>query len=84
LETGPLIAVASREAGPEQWTLSSSDGVTLGRALVRTLAVSEGLRSAKTATIRVEVVWNDIFKKWEVKGITDSLASHSANFGSHK
>jgi len=84
LETGPLVAVASREAGPEQWTLSSSDGVALGRALVRTLTVSESLRSAKAATLRVEVVWNDIFKKWEVKGMSESLASNSANFGDRK
>jgi hypothetical protein len=85
LEVGaPLIAVATREAGPEQWGLASSDGVSLGRALIRTLSVSERLRSSKTNTLRVEVVWNVGFNKWEIKGVSDSLASHSGNFEAAK
>lgn len=84
LETGVLVAMASREAGPEQWSLSSSDGVALGRALVRTLAVSESLRLTKAGAVCVEVAWNEVFKKWEVKGMSDALASHSTNFGGYK
>ena len=84
LEIGPLVAVASRESGPEQWSLTSADGVDLGRALVRTLAISEHLRSAKTQKLRVEVVWNAIFNKWEIKAMSDLLASHSANFDAPK
>ena len=84
LEIGPLVAVATRESGPEQWSLASADGVDLGRALVRTLAVSECLRSTKSRIVRVEVVWNAIFNKWEVKAMSDSLASHSGNFGASK
>jgi hypothetical protein len=85
LEVGaPLIAVATRESGPEQWGLASSDGVSLGRALIRTLSVSERLRSSKVNTLRVEVVWNVGFNKWEIKGVSDSLASHSGNFEAAK
>jgi hypothetical protein len=80
LDGGPLIATATRGTGPEQWDLSSADGVSLGRALVRTLTVSEVLRSSKSKTMHVEVVWNEGFKKWEVVGKSDSLASHSTKF----
>ena len=76
---GPLIAVATREAGPEQWSLASADGSSLGRALIRTLAVSSELRSSKTA--RVEVVWAAEFKKWEILAVTQGMASHSSFFG---
>lgn len=81
---GPLIAVASREAGPEQWALASSDGVSLGRALIRTLAVSDRLRSSKLKTVRVEVGWNEGFHKWEVKDLSEGLASPSAKFDASK
>jgi hypothetical protein len=81
---GPLIAVATREAGPEQWALKSADGVGLGRALVRTLGVSERLRSLKVNTVRLEVVWSLSFKKWEVKGLSELPASPGANFEAAK
>jgi hypothetical protein len=80
LEGGPLIAVATRESGPDQWALVSSDGVALGRALVRTMDVSHALRSVKSTTVRVEVTWNATFGKWEVKAVTFSSASHSGEF----
>lgn len=76
---GPLIAVATREAGPDQWSLASADGSSLGRALIRTLAVSSELRSSKTA--RVEVAWAAEFKKWEILSVTQGMASHSSFFG---
>jgi hypothetical protein len=82
---GPLIAIATREPGPEQWALTSSDGVSLGRALIRTLSVSDQLRSSKANTQRLEVVWNSTFQKWEVKGIaTTSVAVHSTKFAASK
>jgi hypothetical protein len=81
LEVGPLVANATRDVGPEQWQLSTGDGVSLGRSLIRTLAVSERLRSSKLTKLRVEVEWNAVFSKWEIKGITESLATPGiANF----
>lgn len=80
LDGGPLIAVATRESGPDQWGLFASDGVGLGRALVRTMEVSHALRSAKSNTVRVEVTWNGVFSKWEVKGVTMASACHSGEF----
>lgn len=68
LDVGPLMAIAVREAGPDQWSLISAEGVSLGRALIRTLEVSTALRSSSTKPI-VEVEWNDGFKKWEVKAV---------------
>jgi len=61
-----LIALARREPGPDQWQLFSSDGIALGRALIRTLAISSALRSAKDPQ-RVEVAWNATFQKWEIE-----------------
>lgn len=70
LETGPLVAIATRDTGPEQWSLASADGTPLGRALIRRLAVSTALRSAKP-TVRVIVEWLPQFKKWEICSLTD-------------
>lgn len=84
LDGGPLIAIATREAGPDQWALTSADGVSLGKALIRTLAVSSALRSMKSPVTRVEVAWNSSFQKWEVREINMGLASHSANFDASK
>jgi hypothetical protein len=80
LENGPLIAVATRDTGPEQWQLAASDGVSLGRALIRRLAVSTMLRSVKGDTVRVLVEWVPSFKKWEICGSTDLPARHSSTF----
>ena len=85
IDTGPLVAVATRDSGPEQWMLAAGDGVALGRALIRTLAVSERLRSSKSSVVRVEVEWNPTFSKWEIKGVTDALATaNSVNFDAAK
>lgn len=75
LETGPLVAKATRDSGPEQWLLEAGDGKSLGKALIRTLAVSSVLRSAKTDGLRVEVSWNRGFQKWEILGLSDSLVT---------
>jgi hypothetical protein len=77
---GPLVAVATRAAGPDQWSLAAADGAALGRALIRTLAVSTELRASKMATVRVEVEWRPEFSKWEILGLTTDLAAHSTTF----
>jgi hypothetical protein len=80
LDNGPLVAVATRDTGPEQWNLTTSDNVSLGRALIRRLAVSTTMRSAKANTVRVQVEWVPTFKKWEIYGITDLPARISSSF----
>jgi len=67
---GPLIAQANKEAGPEQWSLWSSDGAPLGRALIRRLEMGASLRSVTGTSSPVEVVWSPIFKKWEIVAIS--------------
>jgi len=85
LDSGPLVANAVRDIGPEQWSLSTGDGTGLGKALIRTLVVSERLRSSKSPKLRVEVAWNPTFAKWEIKAVSDSLATmHIANFEAAK
>jgi len=79
--TGPLIAVGTREAGgPDLWNLTSAEGVSLGRALIRRMAVSTALRTATNKTQRVEVSWNTTFSKWEVVGLAEGPACHSSLF----
>lgn len=77
LEEGPLVAVATRESGPDQWALASADGVLLGRALIRRLEVSAALREVRVGTQRVEVRWVGAFGKWEVVGLSTQPTSHS-------
>jgi hypothetical protein len=72
-----LVALAERDTGPEQWVLKAGDGSSLGRGLVRTLATSDVLRSAKQV-IRVIVVWNPDFMKWEIKEPTEKPVTHGA------
>lgn len=74
-EEGPLVAVAIKESGPDQWSLKSADNVSLGRALIRTMTVSSALRATDGIDVRVEVKWNPIFKKWEIMALTDLGAS---------
>ena len=70
-------ATASCEEGPDQWTLTSPDGVDLGRALIKTLAVSMELRenksksnsNSKSKSVRVIVTWNTAFNKWEITSV---------------
>jgi hypothetical protein len=80
IDNGPLVAVATRDTGPEQWILTTSDNVSLGRALIRRLAVSTAMRSVKMNTVRVQVEWVPSFKKWEIYGTTDLLARSSTSF----
>jgi hypothetical protein len=82
LEVGQLIAQAIRESGPDQWRLAAADGSVLGRALIRRLEVSSALRSLATDSCLVEVEWNEVFKKWEIRGLTTAGgASDSSFFG---
>jgi hypothetical protein len=67
--SGPLVAQAKKETGPEQWSLWSSDGVSLGRALIRRLEIGASLRSVAT-TSPVEVAWSPTFNKWEIVAIS--------------
>ena len=68
---GPLVALAKKEPGPEQWSLWTSDGISLGRGLIRRLEVSSALRPLTESA--VEVVWSTAFNKWEIQSV--SLAS---------
>lgn len=77
---GALVAIATRQSGPDQWAIASADGKTLGRLLVRTLAASTELRAVKGNTARVEVEWVPAFGKWEAKRLTAALATHSSQF----
>ena len=83
LEVGPLVAKASRESGPDQWCLATGDSATLGRALIRRMEVSSALRSVSGDNCMVEVDWNSVFKKWEIRGVAPmgSVASVAAAFG---
>lgn len=66
----PLPAIATREEGPDQWSLSFPDGTkpSPALALIKTLAVSAQLRLTTSKTVWVTVVWNSAFNKWEITG----------------
>jgi hypothetical protein len=82
---GPLTAVATRDpTGPDQWALASSDGVVLGRALIRKLRISSELREIKGPSVRVHVAWVAQFNKWEIIGHSEIHASHSSFFEAAK
>ena len=67
--TGPPIATAVRESGPDQWSLINADGSSLGKALIRRLDISSALRSAKMSSVKVEIAWMEEFGKWEIKAV---------------
>ena len=79
------VAIASKpaSAGPDQWDLTTSDGESLGRALIRTIDISKTLRETKQ-TVRLEVMWNSVFNKWEAVNITVASASSSEIFAKYK
>ena len=85
VEITKIVAIASKpaSAGPDQWDLTSTDGESLGRALIRTMDVSMALREIKH-TVRLEVQWNSVFKKWEALQITTLPASTGEIFIKHK
>lgn len=67
--TVPPTVVAKRESGPDQWSLTKSDGTDLGRALIRKLEISSALRSLKGASVQVEIAWVEDFGKWEIRSL---------------
>ena len=75
----PIVALAKREAGPDQWSLSSSDGVSLGRALIRTMSVSSSMNAVGDNT-HAEVAWNADFNKWEILSVHSGPASAASFF----
>lgn len=77
LDVGPLVAIATRESGPDQWALTASDSTVLGRALIRTLGISSALRSVASGRTPVEVEWNAIFQKWEIKAVAAATEAPS-------
>jgi hypothetical protein len=83
---GNPVAVASKivAGGPDQWSLTTSDGVILGRALIRSFTISSSLRTSKQDTVRLEVQWRPAFKKWEAIEITIRPASLEEYFNAHK
>ena len=60
--------IATRDSKPEQWTLTSLTNIPFGKALVRTLAVADVMRTipANLTTVKVNVQWNQSFSKWEI------------------
>jgi len=81
---GTPVAIATRcISGPDQWDLTTADGITLGRALIRSMQISTALRSSKNI-VRIEVEWQPGFKKWEAKKITQDSPSQNDFFESHK
>jgi len=78
-----LVAMATRASGPDQWELTSSDSVSLGRALIRSLKMSTALRGCANVT-RIEVKWQPAFKKWEAIKISQEPTSTNEFFESHK
>ena len=79
---GALVAIAKKEPGPEQWSLWSSDGISLGRGLIRRLEVSNALRPLSESA--VEVAWSTAFNKWEIQSISLASPNPRSFFGSSK
>lgn len=73
---GPPVALATRDVAPEQWWLSAGDGSRLGRALIRTLAVSDLMRH-QTNPVRVHIRWSATFDKWEILSVTHQPLLHA-------
>jgi hypothetical protein len=80
LDDRPRVALATRETGPDQWSLTTADNVSLGKALLRTMSISSALRSSKSKTVRLEVTWNSVFQKWEGIALSSNEVSQYAFF----
>ena len=78
-----LVVSAKRESGPDQWSLTTSDGVSLGRALIRKMTISSAMNGSGTH-IYAEVSWNADFKKWEILSVHSGPASPYSFFSIHK
>jgi hypothetical protein len=79
-----LVALATKDKLPEQWFLTTGKDEPLGRALIRTLAISDLMRP-HIHPMRVQVVWNNSFLKWEILGVTSlPLVQSVEQFNKHK
>jgi hypothetical protein len=78
-----LVALATKSIGPDQWDLTTSDGASLGRGLIRSMAVSSMLRGITQPT-KVEVRWTPSFKKWEILGLSQGVLNPRENFDAQK
>jgi len=76
-----LVALATKNIGPDQWDLSTSDGSALGRGLIRSMAISTLLRGSRPT--KVEVRWAPSFKKWEILGLSQGSLNLSEHFVSN-
>jgi hypothetical protein len=74
VSSSTVTAIRETGTGPDQWRLVGADGADLGRALIRKLDVSSALRELDGERVDVEVVWNDGFGKWEIKGLVNLAA----------
>jgi hypothetical protein len=75
---GSLIAVAKKDlSGPDVYALYSSDGKSLGIAVIRKMMISLEMRK-HTADIRVRVVWNSSFDRWEIVDVNVSAAASAS------
>lgn len=78
-----LTALATKSIGPDQWDLSTSDGFSLGRGLIRSMGVSSMMRG-NTQPCKVEVRWAGLFKKWEILNLSKESLNTRENFESQK
>jgi hypothetical protein len=78
-----LTALATKNIGPDQWDLSTSDGTPLGRGLIRSMEISSMMRG-NTQPCKVEVKWVSSFKKWEILKLSQESLNTRENFESQK
>jgi hypothetical protein len=64
---------------PDAYSLEASDGSHIGIASISTMSLSQQMRSECGPTgLRVEVVWNEDFKKYQISKILDQIIPLSA------
>jgi hypothetical protein len=51
---------------PDAYTLEAGDGKHIGIAAVATMALSQQLRTSAATAVKVEVVWNEEFHKYQI------------------
>jgi hypothetical protein len=66
---------------PDAYTLEAGDGKHIGIAAVATMALSQQLRAQPAAGIKVEVVWNEEFHKYQItKLLADEVPVSGSSF----
>jgi hypothetical protein len=79
------IWIARREVliGPDIFSLWSEDGIKQPNiALVRTLSISRKLREYPAQEFAVSTIWNKLFSRWEIVGISTTHAASAASAAS--